>query len=571
MFLNLSKKIVLTLILGILSFAFPTLAQENDVAEVERVKDFRINLIVEDDGSLDITETIIYDFAGNVRHGIYRNIPLREEDYSVTISNISVTDENGNLQTIQKTYNSGYNGYRYNWINLRIGDENITFDGEKTYIVRYRIERAVKYLENYDRLYWDLIGDQWEVPIEKAEAFVSLPREIKREGIDLECFLGAFGSTEECSAAYILEAGRTILHFHDLRPLEAQEALTVALNFPKGVVSEPTAWDNFWYFIKLNPLLFLPLFLFFFLYRRWLKKGKDPKKKTIIAQYDVPSDLRPIEVGVIVDGVCHNRDLTAGIIYLATKGYLKIVQEDKKEYVFEKLKSGDDLENYYDQKLFKLIFSSKSKDKVELSDLKSQASAFLALRNEVFERLVSKKIFANNPQRVRVLYFVMAGLLFFPIFPLAGFYHPALNMLGLFLSSMLFVVFAFIMPKMSEAGMRLKEYLLGLKLYLEVAEKDRLKFHNAPEKKPEHFEKLLPFAMALKVEKQWAEKFEDVCREPLKWYEGQSGAFNALVFSQALSGFSSSFNGAVFVSHSSSGGGGGFSGGGGGGGGGGSW
>lgn len=56
----------------------------------------------------------------------------------------------------------------------------------------------------------------------------------------------------------------------------------------------------------------------------------------------------------------------------------------------------------------------------------------------------------------------------------------------------------------------MKEYLLGLKMYLQIAEKDRLDFHNAPEKNPEIFEKLLPYAMVLGVEKALAKEFKGI-------------------------------------------------------------
>ena len=111
---------------------------------------------------------------------------------------------------------------------------------------------------------------------------------------------------------------------------------------------------------------------------------------------------------------------------------------------------------------------------------------------------------------------------------------------------------------------------MGLKDYINVAEKDRIAFHNAPEKNPELFEKLLPFAMALGVEKKWAEQFEGIYTQEPNWYHGgiYGAHFSATSFGSSLSNFSTSSGSTL--SSSSSGGGGGV-GGGGGGGGGGSW
>jgi uncharacterized membrane protein len=136
-----------------------------------------------------------------------------------------------------------------------------------------------------------------------------------------------------------------------------------------------------------------------------------------------------------------------------------------------------------------------------------------------------------------------------------------------------------LMPQKTLKGVATKEYILGLKKYLSVAEKDRLKFHNAPDKNPQRFEKLLPYAMVLGVEKEWAEQFKDIYKQNPNWYEDRTGspvAFNSLIFVNSLNSFSSEANSSLYSNPSSgASGGSGFSGGGSGGGfgggGGGSW
>jgi len=134
------------------------------------------------------------------------------------------------------------------------------------------------------------------------------------------------------------------------------------------------------------------------------------------------------------------------------------------------------------------------------------------------------------------------------------------------------------MPKKTIHGAEVKEEVQGFKWFLSVTEEERLKFHNAPEKKPEEFMEFLPYAMVLGVEKEWSAQFKDMFIEAPSWYEGQPGtAFSAIYFGNALSSMNANM-GATFTSHPSSAGsggsgfgGGGFSGGGFGGGGGGSW
>jgi uncharacterized membrane protein len=59
-------------------------------------------------------------------------------------------------------------------------------------------------------------------------------------------------------------------------------------------------------------------------------------------------------------------------------------------------------------------------------------------------------------------------------------------------------------------GRKIVDQIEGFRQYLGVAEKDRLNFLNPPERTPELFERFLPYAIALDVENEWAEQFEDV-------------------------------------------------------------
>jgi uncharacterized membrane protein len=130
-------------------------------------------------------------------------------------------------------------------------------------------------------------------------------------------------------------------------------------------------------------------------------------------------------------------------------------------------------------------------------------------------------------------------------------------------------------------GVLAREHIRGLKEYLMLAEKERIKFHNAPEKNPELFEKLLPMAMVLGVEREWAAQFKDIYLTQPSWYEGGPTGlgFSSIIFVGNINSFASATHGAIVSSMGAAGGasgfggggGGGFSGGGFGGGGGGSW
>jgi uncharacterized membrane protein len=137
----------------------------------------------------------------------------------------------------------------------------------------------------------------------------------------------------------------------------------------------------------------------------------------------------------------------------------------------------------------------------------------------------------------------------------------------------LFIIFTSLMSARTALGVEIKEHLKGLKEYIKTAEKDRIDFHNAPEKNPELFEALLPFAIIFGLEKKWAKEFDDLHMSEPSWYSGGSyTSFSALAFVGDMSSFSSTMASTSTSTPGGSGsGGGGFSGGGGGGGGGGSW
>jgi len=131
-------------------------------------------------------------------------------------------------------------------------------------------------------------------------------------------------------------------------------------------------------------------------------------------------------------------------------------------------------------------------------------------------------------------------------------------------------------------GRKVMDQIEGFKLYLSVAEKERLNLLNPPEKTPELFEKYLPYALALDVENEWSEQFAAVLARagadgqgyvPV-WYSG--GSYHDVGSTRFVSNLGGAFAGVIASSSSPPGsaagsGGGGFSGGGGGGGGGSGW
>jgi len=566
-------------------------------ASAEEIADFEIELQINKDASINVKEIIKYDFESLQRHGIYRLIPIKYKarggNYNLRISDIKVFDESNQPYKYKISY-PGSN------VEIKIGDANIYVTGKHTYIIEYTIKRAINYFTDYDELYWNATGTEWEVPINNAQVLISLPRAVDIDNIMTDCFSGSKGSDQECQNISLIKNENGLIEQikfseSDLNPLQG---LTTVISLPKGLVPKISFTKNLQYILIDNWILIIPLIVFIICFNYWYKRGRDPKGRgTIIAQFDPPDKLSPAEVGTVYDAKTHGRDISAEIINLAIKGYLKINRQEKgkvfkkTDYEFIKLKNVDNKLNEIEQNIMEGLFELHGeKDTVKLSYLRNKFYRdFEAISNIIWNNVANNKYFAKNYKTAGSSLIIIGFVIIFSsISALALFIN--LNALYLFasiiISAVIIIIFGIFMPKRTKKGALAKEYILGLKEYLTVAEKDRLKFHNAPDKNPQEFERLLPYAIVLGVENEWAKQFADIyVNEQPNWYTSNTinefsslNLVNDLNIFKTVSASSLSSNPTPTSSSSGSAGGfsgfssgGGFSGGGFGGGGGGSW
>lgn len=545
------------------------------IVGAEVIKSFDSQIVINTDASISVVETILYDSEGLEKHGIFRDITSKSSTgQRMIIKGISITDQDGLPYEWQKINNNGD-------LRLKIGDPNVTFNGQKTYIIHYVATDAIAHLDNsIDEIYWNVTGNNWPFNVESVTASVTLPDgAIQKQS---SCYQGVIGATDSCN---IEESG---IYFKSTTSLPSGEGMTIALGFPSGFIFDyvPTAKEKILaWVVKFWPIM-IPLFTFIFMFRRWHKKGRDPKGSgIIIPEYDAPDGLTPIEVGFLLSDKFRKSDISAEIIYLATKGYFKIVEVEnkgvfsKKDYQLIRQKDFSDVENEFDRKILDSIFGVKSSlvSKKNLSSLEKKFYVSIHKIEELVKKnLRSKEYYKNLPNNISpivlILFFLISvkAIALFRTSP-----NTALILISAsVVSFIIFGIFQSIMPAKSIKGIKTREQILGLKKYLNIAEKERLQFHNAPDKKPELFEKLLPYAMVFGVEKEWAEEFENIYTTPPSWYEGHYDTFNPRIFVGNLNTFENRTLSTVTSTPRSSSvgsGGGGSSGGGGGGGGGGSW
>ncbi|MEK7143126.1 MAG: DUF2207 domain-containing protein [Patescibacteria group bacterium] len=549
------KKILLFFGLAILIFPIFTHAQSN-----EKITRFSSTIAIQSDSSIIVSEEIDYFFP-SPKHGIIRFIPFRYLDntsgryFSTPIQVLAVTNSQGKNWLYSQSQSKNY-------LELKIGDPNSTIEGNQTYKISYKVLGVINYFNDHDELYWNVTGDKWEVELNNIQAEVSIPLLTNVNNLELACYTGSSGSNlKDCVSD---QAGGKATFSSSKGPL------TIVTGFEKGLVIP----YNRQYEIKLrheSPWYWLiPLVVLIYLIFRYFLFGRDPfGRGTIAPEFSPPENLLPAEMGTLLDEKADRRDISATIIDLAVKGYLKIREKDKKYTLIKLKEDGKDLKNFEKNIFSGLFLSGKT---VKLSEIHEDFAAKLSdIFDNLYQNLIEKKYFPKNPQKVRnkqlwfgFIVIILSGLFFWLSWNL---------MTALILSGVLILIFSRSMPKKTREGVIVKDKILGFKEFLYRAERYRIHW----QEKENIFEKYLPYAMVLGIADKWAKNFKDIYKNPPDWYEDDFTTFNAVVFASSLNSFSTSASASFSppsTSASSGGsgfGGGGSSGGGFGGGGGGSW
>ncbi len=483
----------------------------------ERIQSFDSQIVITRDNQAQITESILYDFGAARRHGIYRDIPIDYEDgsdkYYINLKLRSVTDGHSILPT-ETSKESGN-------MRIRIGDPDKTVTGVQLYQISYTLSPIITNNNGTPFLNLDVLGEGWGVPVDALTASVSLEGDAQLQNVRW------YGTGAEI-------ADQATIFVSNIKPYQG---VTINADLPKGYVStyleaNKRRASDIWEMVAAIAIIAVSVgvvsgigLIFLARFRRSRRRRKN---QTVIPQYNPPAGLLPGHVGLLQDDVANHREITATIIDWAVRGYLKIVYIPKnglfgkKDYQLVKLQDSATL-SLPEKTLFDTIFAKGNE--VLLSKLSAgvpaEADAFKSsLRHDLTEQ---------------------------------GFYDKDGHI--------------FMRGIITEAGAKKWAEIDGFKLYLSTVEKDRLAFTDAPEKTPERFSKILPYAIALGVEKEWAKQFEGIdLTQTTTWYSGGNiAAFSAVALATDLGkSFAPAVSSNSSVSSSGGSAGGGFGGGGGG-------
>ncbi len=546
----------------------------------ERILDYHSDILIHADGSLIVTETIKVRAEGNnIRRGIYRDFPTTYQDrhgnrYRVALTVLDVQRDNS-----REAYHSED---RFNGVRIYMGSSSrMLRQGVHEYQLRYHTTRQLGFFDDYDELYWNVTGNGWMFPIDRASARIELPEAVAAESLGPDYYTGYAGKAGKDASFQI--TGERKIEFQTSRGLLPHEGLTVAVSFPKGIAHEPTNYERLKYFLNDNGAAFVLLLglimpLGWYLWA-WNNIGRDPQKGVIIPRFKPPKGLTPAACNYIRKMSFDKQAFSSAVVNLGVKGYLEIHEDDDNYTLRPKTTPAAGNASKGEQAVLDALFKGGKMEVVLEQEnhavfAKAHSDLLKALKNEHLGRVFNLNSIYALPAIVMTIIaaIIAAGL--------AG--GPVIWGVFVILTIILHLVFLFLMRAPTPAGRRVMDEIEGFKMYLDTAEQDRLDRMKSPQLTPEVFETFLPYAFALGVENNWCDRFGRSFPEEVAtkggyhpaWYIGSHHGLGGLhhLGNNFSSSFSTSISSASSPPGSSSGsGGGGFSGGGGGGGGGGGW
>lgn len=549
----------------------------------EHITRFHSDIRINKDCTVDITEQIeVVALGFNIKHGIYRDLPL-QYDYQGGTTNVDFQLVHVKLDGKQVDYHTESLS---NGIRIYMGSEETQLLTGKKY--QFELSYKVDWVLNtshpkFDELYWNVNGLGWDFEIDSLTALVHLPQNASL--FQQRAYTGAAGSTAQ---NYDMENRPDGLLFHATEKIGPRENMTIAVGFDKQHLIYPSGLRYMWYWVRSHFVLLICalgfVVLFFHNLRTWFRYGRDPKPGTIVPQYNAPKEFSPAEAAMVYSkGRNHNAALTAEMISIATKGHMKIEVEDpsgflsKRSYTFTRTDDTSKQKNLYPTETFlkqELVGHSSVftfQEKTYNPALKSAKESLIALiqkeHGETYHLRRNSFKWRQYGYMFLIIIIAVLGLL---VFGGNGGIIVGFGVATLVMN----IIFGVLYEQPTRLGRQKLDELEGFKLYMQYADKERIRLNNPPSMNFHHFEENLPYAIALGVAKEWTGQFdvkelERGMQSGHIWYYG--AAFH-MAHSFDFSGLSSTISSASVPPSSSSGsGGGGFSGGGGGGGGGGGW
>lgn len=555
----------------------------------ERILRYDTEVVVAADGSLEVTEHIRVRAEGDrIRRGIYRDFPTRYRDRHgnhVRVGfEVLAVERDGRPEP-------WFTERRNNGVRLNTGDDRLLpAPLETTYTLRYRTTHQLGFFEAHDELYWNAIGHGWAFPVERGTTVVRLPAPVPADAMEVDGWTGAQGARGKAFQAEVAAPG--VVRWRLAAPLAPREGFTVLVAFPKGLVPAPTRAQTLLRLLVDNLSVLAALLglggISAYCLARWRAVGRDPRPGVVIVRYAPPRGESPSALRYMVRRGYDTTCMSADLLDCAVQGAIDIEREDRllgDRWTLQR-RSGATVSHPDGQRLLEALLPAHQPRMVLEKDQATHVQAAMdahrgglaaRFQPEMFQRNVGSAVMACMLLGLAVVVSVALSAV-------TGGGGMPLLFVPLALALVVVIVFSVVVGAPTPEGRRLLDEIEGFKRYLSVAEQEELAKlqgpwdFGPPKLDAARFEALLPYAVALGVEKAWTDKFTAAVGSAaaaaavsgMAWYHGRRPG--------DIGGFTSSIGSALGAQiasastppgSSSGSGGGGFSGGGGGGGGGG--
>ena len=330
---------------------------------------YDINIIVNENNTFDITETITAYFNVS-KHGIFRTIPLKN-----TIVRLDGTTSTNRTQVSNISVDNEYKKIRENGnYKLQIGSKDHTLIGEQKYVIKYTYNLGKDPMNNYDELYYNIIGNEWDTVIGNITFSITMPKDFDSSKLGFSS--GTKGSIDNSKVIYNVNGNKITGTYNGI--LDVGEALTVRCELPEGYfVDAKLDINKIDYLMFFVPIIFLVISILL-----WYIFGRDDQIIETIEFYP-PEGLNSLDVGFLYKGRAENKDVTSLLIYLANKGYLEIFNK-KIELNADKINLNQESINNANKKI--MILQNKIND-LKVSNPSSQKIKYYENMLDIYKNI----------------------------------------------------------------------------------------------------------------------------------------------------------------------------------------
>lgn len=531
----ISKRTLLPLLLILfLSALAPTAAAQ---LKSFHWTEWNIDVVLQPDGSLAVTETQTLDFSGAPFTFGFRSIPVGRAGNNDGIRDVSVRE--GDL-----VYRESSSNAAGTFEVVDQGDEtriNWYFDpalGENTYTFSYIVDGAVRAGTadegSGDQIFWTVIPSDAPARIDASRTTITLPEGVYpqrftgTEDYLVEAYINDVATSDV--AITVSEDERTIV-YETLRALMPGEKLDVRVQFPHGLLPIVTpAWqaseqrdDVVGLGVLAVSLLLLvggPLGVLLL----WYLRGRDPQLGIVVPDYvtEPPDALPPAIVGALIDEKVDMQDIISTLIDLAHRGYLTMEEKEKRGYQYTRTAKPDSDLREYERTFLARVF--RGEETRSLSSLQNKFySAIPELKRQIDEAIVAEGLLPRAPQNVRTIYTVLAAAVL--VLGVASLFLIGIflgNNAGLACFPMMAIVGTAIalfiaarhMPRKTAKGAEAAAKWQAFKTYLK-----NIKEYADIEQSGDIFDKYLAYAVAFGLERSFINTFSQATTTPIPpWY-----------------------------------------------------